>query len=245
MLEDKKQKKILHIFIFIFFILTILAVIIAIIFKYSVEGESEIPFNISKFIVISTAETSETFFNTENYVEDIVQKNDIFITINKTSDNKDLIKNITIDNFKVTKAPEKGSINIYRPSMDKIDFIYNEDYITDSITYNGSQTTNLKLENMEIANQGGNISFSIATNNLGTLVYENGTTVNSDGRLLNNIGVTNEMIKFDISFDISIYLESDFSYKTNVKLSLPIEDITTNGVSTIELEPNEFVFKRF
>ena len=244
MIEDKKQKKILHVFIFIFFILVLSSIILAIIFKYSVEGEDEVPFSISKFIVISSAETSETVLDRNHYVEDIVQTNDIFITLNKTSDKKNVIKNITIDNFKIISAPLKGSVKIFRPSIDNIDFTYSEDFEKDYLVFNGAQSTNLKLENMEIANQGGNISFSIATTDLGTIIYENGQEVFSDGRLLNNINLTNDMIKFSISFDICITLETDFSYKTNITLDLPNGDIVTNGVTSAELDVNKFVYKR-
>jgi len=244
MIEDKKQKKILHVFIFIFFILVLSSIILAIIFKYSVEGEDEVPFSISKFIVISSAETSETVLDGNHYVEDIVQTNDIFITLNKTSDKKNVIKNITIDNFKIISAPLKGSVKIFRPSIENINFTYSEDYEKDSISFAGAQATNFKLENMEIANQGGNISFSIATTDLGTIIYENGQEVFSDGRLLNNIGLTHDMIQFRISFDICITLETDFSYKTNITLDLPNGDIVTNGVTSAELDVNKFVYKR-
>lgn len=244
MIEDKKQKKILHVFIFIFFILVLSSIILAIIFKYSVEGEDEVPFSISKFIVISSAETSETVFDGEKYVEDIVQTNDFFITINKTSEKKAVIKNVTINNFKIKSFPQKGSVKIFRPSIDNIDFTYSEDFEKNYLVFNGAQSTNLKLENMEVANQGGNISFSIATSDLGTIIYENGQEVFSDGRLLNNINLTNDMIKFSISFDICITLETDFSYKTNITLDLPNGDIVTNGVTSAELDVNKFVYKR-
>lgn len=244
MLEDKKQKKILHIFMFIFFIIVLSSIVLAIIFKYSVEGEKEVPFRISKFIVVSSAETSETVFDGEKYVEDIVQTNDIFITIDKTSDQKDVIKNITINNFKITSSPQKGSVKIFRPSAENIDFTYSEDFEKDYLVFDGAQSTNLKLENMELANQGGNISFSIATSELGTLIYADGQEVFSDGRLLNNINLTNDMIKFSISFDICITLETDFSYKTNVTLDLPNGDIVTDGVTSTELDVNKFVYKR-
>lgn len=244
MLEDKKQKKILHIFMFIFLIIVLSSIVLAIIFKYSVEGEKEVPFRISKFIVVSSAETSETVFDGEKYVEDIVQTNDIFITIDKTSDNKDVIKNISINNFKITSSPQKGSVKIFRPSTENIDFTYSEDFEKDYLVFNGSQSTNLKLENMELANQGGNINFSIATSELGTLIYADGQEVFSDGRLLNNINLTNDIIKFSISFDICITLETDFSYKTNVTLDLPNGNIVTDGVTSTELDVNKFVYKR-
>ena len=52
-------------------------------YKYYVEGEKNIPFNISKLIVISSAETQNFTKNAEIYQADVAQKNDIYIVIEK------------------------------------------------------------------------------------------------------------------------------------------------------------------
>ena len=70
---------------------------------------------------------------------DIVQNNDIYLYISKNKNYKEteIIKSISLNNFKIEDGPKVGNIAIYRPSKaeDKI-YEYNEEYITDGdITY--------------------------------------------------------------------------------------------------------------
>ena len=63
--------------------------------------------------------------------------------------------------------------------------------------------------------------------------------------MLNNIGITAEQIKGQISFDITIKLKSEISYKGNVKLDIPVGNILEEGISYIEkTELKDVVFKR-
>ena len=52
-------KKIIHIFIIIFITVLIVTIIALLILKYNVEGENNMPFELSKIMVVSSAEGQE------------------------------------------------------------------------------------------------------------------------------------------------------------------------------------------
>ena len=127
--------------------------------KYEVEGENNMPFELSQIVVISTAEgiyaDGDSIWNL-----DLVQNNDIYLHISKNKNYKEtqIIKNITIDNFTINKEPQIGEIVIYRPSRNENkNYEYLEEYkVSNSIIYYGKEEANFK--ELEIANQGGVLS---------------------------------------------------------------------------------------
>ena len=51
--------------------------------------------------------------------------------------------------------------------------------------------------------------------------------------------------KTKISFDVTILLESDISFKGNIELELPVGDIAKEGSSSLEItDTKNIVFKR-
>ena len=135
--------------------------------KYEVEGENNMPFELSQIVTVSTAEGISTEGEaTWNF--ELVQNNDIYIHISKNKNYREteIIKNITINNFKINNAPRKGSVVIYRPSKDENkNFEYLDEYkVKDSLTYNGNEMTNIK--DLQISNQGGVISLRVSNNGL-------------------------------------------------------------------------------
>jgi len=229
-------------------ILALIAIIIAfIMYKYHVEGENNMPFSVSEFLVVSTAQTTETIINEENYESNIIQKNDVYISLEKNPEYKDEenIKKISFSNFKITKINEKGTMNIYRPAMSEKTYEYSENYIvTDGFEYAGDKLTDTKGEVLTIGNQGGVINFSIATTDLGILNYPKDENLSADGRLLNRIGINLEDIQAEVSFDMTIELESGRSFKSNIILEIPTGDILTEGVSKQDVDGEKLVFKR-
>lgn len=164
---NKKLKKIISFFVVIFIIVLIVTIICLLMLKYEVEGENNMPFELSQMVVVSTAEGIDTEGeNTWNF--NLVQNNDIYINIAKNKNYKEteIIKNITIDNFVINSKPAKGNLVIYRPSSDENKtYEYKEEYIVnDSLTYKGEEATNLK--ELNIANQGGVISLRYTIENL-------------------------------------------------------------------------------
>lgn len=248
MMDLQGKNKIIRNCLILLFLTLLLSVVLFIMYKYGVEGEKNMPFYITKLITVSSAETQDLELNENLYQANIIQNNDIFIAIekNKNYSKQDAIKSIIFNNFKILKHGAVGKVKIYRTSEEEKKFIYSENYeIKDSIEYIGDLNTNLKMENMTIANQGGLLEFSIILDDLGKLTYEENENISSDGRLLNKLNLTEEDIKTIISFDMIINLSSGRTFKTTIKLELPCGNIVDDGVSTTEeLDFNKLVYKR-
>lgn len=243
-LQRKKSKEK---YVILFFLILTFCTTFFIMYKYHVEGEKNLPFNITKLIVVSSAKTEDIEINQNTYEANVIQKNDIYIAVekNKKYSKEDAIKKITFNNFKVIEPGEKGSLKFYRTSQEQNTFEYTENYeIKNSVEYTGSKETNLKLENMTIANQGGLIELSFVINDLGKITYSENDNIVTDGSLLKRLQLTNEYIKAKVSFDIFIELSSGNTFKTTVVLELPTGDIATEGVATNEIELSKLVFKR-
>ncbi len=162
-----KLKKIIYFFIAIFIVALIAIIICLLMLKYEVEGEGNMPFEISQMVVVSTAEGVEKEGD-KTWNLDLIQNNDIYIHIskNKNYTKQEIIKNIKLNNFVITKEPQKGEIILYRPSnsADKV-FEYKDEYIiNDNLTFQGTENTNLKQ--LEVANQGAVITFRCSNKNL-------------------------------------------------------------------------------
>ena len=164
---NKRLKKIVYFFIAIFIIALIVTIICLLMLKYDVEGENNMPFELSQVVVVSTAEGIHTEGeNTWNL--DLVQNNDIYLHISKNKNYKEteIIKNIILKNFKVNEEPRKGQIIIYRPSRDENKYYdYSEEYIVNNeLIYAGGESTNLK--ELQVSNQGGVIGLRYSIKNL-------------------------------------------------------------------------------
>ena len=81
--KDKKEK--LKLAITLALIIIAFCIAITIMLKYSQEGETNMPFNLSEIIVVSSAEGVTKAENPENYKWnlDIMQYNDIYLHIEK------------------------------------------------------------------------------------------------------------------------------------------------------------------
>ena len=227
-------------------ILTIaLIVVFFMMYKYQVEGEAVPPFKISKMIVVSSAKTEKLELIDGVYNADIIQNNDIKISIIKNPEYKKeaIIRKITINNIQIDKKQAIGDIEIYRPSRGAKLYDYKEEYkIQNNLEYVGAQETYLKGENLEISNQGGIIEFSIIESNIQKLKYNENETVKVDGTLLRQIG--KERLSYKVYFDLIIELESDLKLKTKITLDLPTGDIFENGIETLEETNMKTIFKR-
>lgn len=242
--SSKKEKIKAAIAICIVLIIIIFSVIVAII--YQIEGEPNMPFKISKLRVISTAEGIENNIDgDEKWNFNILQSNDIYIDFQKNEEyeNTEVIKNIIIQNIKITKLPEVGEIKIYMPnSTDGRTFVYSDDFeVKDKLEYKGAEKSNTKA--LQIGNQGGSIAIRIANTNLAQYT-SNEEEVKHDGTLIAKAGIKNEQLKFDVEMDV-IIKTSLRDYSTTIKLNLPIDNILENGMCSIEKnDSKEFVFKR-
>lgn len=249
MINLKRKNRIIHIYIISAILIIALSTVFFIMYKYNIEGERNLPFNITKLIVISSAET-ENFEKQESiYQADVIQKNDIYIAIEKNQNYKktDAIKEITFNNFKILEQSKIGKLNFYRTTTEGTKtFEYTENYlINNEIKYIGGKETNLQEEQMTIANQCGLLKISATIEDLGKLTYTENENITSDGRLLNKLNLKSEDIKTKISFDVIMKLSSGNTFKTTITLDLPTGDIVNEGVSTTENNNLEkLVFKR-
>lgn len=247
MFKDRQRKRMMHLYIIRLILAIALCTVAFIIYKYHVEGETNLPFNVSKLVVVSTAQTDEIILDEEKYKASVLQKNDIYLIIEKNENYKkeDIIKKITLNNFTINKYTDVGTIKIYRPSMsEEKTYEYIEEYTIDNIEYIGAKETNTKEEILQIANQGGIINFGITLEDLGNIVYEENENIVSDGTLVNRLGLMLQNIEFEISFDIIMELDSGNTFKTTMTLELPQEGLLQEGVSTIEDTDLNLVFKR-
>ena len=114
-MENRKKEKIKACIAIALIVLAILTIGI-ISMKYYVEGELNMSFTLSKITIVSTAEGVENEGTEEKWNLSIFQNNDIYFSIEKNEKIKDesMIESISIENIKVTQAPQKrNSANIY------------------------------------------------------------------------------------------------------------------------------------
>ena len=173
-MEDfqKKFRKVINFFIAVFIIALIITIICLIMLKYEIEGENNMPFELSQIVTISTAEGIE-IDGDEIWNFELAQNNDVYIHISKNKNYKEeeIIKKIAINNYKIIEKPTIGEINIYKPSKNENKtFEYLEEYLIENeLVFNGSDSSNLK--ELELSNQGGVIAFRICNKNLRNIFF--------------------------------------------------------------------------
>lgn len=240
------QKRIIHMYIIIFAIVMLILFSIALMLKYSVEGEKNLPFNLKKINIISTAENNLTQDEDETWHASILQKNNIYLVIEKNSEYKknEAIKSIKLENFKIKKENDNFNISIYRPTSSANEYTYDDEYkIENTLEYTGELSTN--TENLQINNQGGVIGISVISENIGEYSFLGDEKIPGDGKILNKAGIKLEDIKFNLSFDLIIETSNNQKFKAEITLELPTGDIAKEGVGTLEdTTLDNVVFKR-
>ena len=239
------KKEIIKKCIFLFFIIVILMGVASVMLRYEVEGEKSLPYNLSKIFVVSTVEGTQNDDGQNIFNINVKQVNDLYLYIDKQGSTEETIKQITLTNFNVSQAPEKGQLAIYRPTGE-IDNLYTyseQNYLENSLTYTGAAIDDLKA--LEISNTGGVIGCRMALDNLGIFVSNETTEVVYDATLLQNIGINLEDIKFNISFDIQIETSANVTYQGTINLELPAQDLLEKGSTNFEVTDfSDVVFKR-
>lgn len=225
-----------------------IAIIIAIVvcIKYNLEGDKNIPFNISKITIVSTAEGVQNENTEEKWNLNICQNNDIYFSVEKNNESteNEIIKNLTIENIKVTKAPNIGEVKYYMPnSSDGKLFSYNSEYVLEDnkLTFKGGAKSNSKT--LEIGNQGGTVVMRIANTNIANYVSNDEEEINHDGSLINKVEKNIEDIEFEVNFDIKIVTQEK-NYIANITLNMPCEkELIEQGTVSKEIK-DDIVFKR-
>lgn len=243
-IKEITNKKSFHIVILIVIITVILFATGIIILRYNVEGETNMPFELSKISIISSSEGIDKETSDTKWAFDVYQSNDIFLYIekNKNYSKSEAIKSINIENIKI-ESKNNENIKIYKPASQAVNLIFKntEENIVENIEYLGDLETN--LANLKISNQGGLIAFRCSNNNLAE--YKSDDEVINHKELLKKCEIINEDLKIKLYFDLTIKLEDGKEYKTTIDLDLPIDDVVEKGTTSIEITAlNNFIFKR-
>lgn len=237
------HKKYFHTCVIISIIAIILFILGMIVLRYNVEGETNMPFELKKVIIISSQEGIDKENAEYRWAYDLSQNNDIYIYVerNKNYNKQEIIKNVTIDNIKVKKEIEKGTINLYRPNSSGTIFKNIEENKTDSLSYVGDLQSN--MQELKISNQGGIVSFRYSNDNIAELL-SNDEVINHT-ELLKKANVQEKDLKAILSFDLTIELESGKNYKASMNLEMPVEGVIENGTASKEItEFEDVIFKR-
>ena len=244
------SRKSFHICMIIIIVAVILFVVGIMLLKYQVEGETNMPFDIEKIILISTSDgvDKNQGENATNWAFDINQNNDIYIYIEKNKEYKkeEAIKNIVIDNLNVQKDKEIGTVKFYKPNTLETggNFSNIEENEVQRVEYKGGLESDIK--NLVISNQGGIIIFRCANNNVAEYTSDISTTDTvTTNQLLKNANVKEEDLKAKLSFDLSITTEEGKEYKTTISLDIPVEGVVEKGTASKEITNlDDIVFKR-
>lgn len=245
-LEKEKKKQTIKLCIAMSIIVIILTVVGMIMIKYEVEGDKNMPFNLSKIVMVSTAEGVESKGkNKWNF--NIYQNNDIYFYIDKNEKyhgNNTYIEKVRIENIQIVRTPTKGKIETYMPNSTQGRlYSYSKEYIVEEkLEYKGGSKSNAQA--LEIGNQGGNILIRFSNTDLGQYSSNKDKEIIHDGTLLKKLKLTKEDLQFTVSFDIVIEV-AHHQYRGNITLDFPQGDILEKGTESIEkTDMNDIIFKR-
>ena len=242
---NRINRKIIHVILIIVVIFVILFVSGIFILRYQVEGESNMPFTITKISIIQTVEGIENNDTENKWNFNVNENNDIYIYLEKNLNyNKtEIIESVTINNISIKRENETGTSKIYKPVTDeKRMFINATENETTEITYIGDLESNIKEQ--KISNQGGKIAFRFAINNISQYISQNAEEINHS-QLLKLTNVQKEDIQSEISFELTIKLKSGKIYRTDISVEIPGEDVIEEGTKGIEItDLQNIIFKR-
>lgn len=240
----RTRSKILKIVVTIAIIILVLFVIMMWLLTYHEEGETNIPFKISKIVLVSSTDGIKAEEIQTQWAMNVNQNNDIYLYIdkNKNYGKTELIENVKISNFNISKETEKGEIKIYKPTTEESKMFSNtQEFEINELIHMGDLESNIKQS--KISNQGGLIVFRCANNNISQYISTSATEVKYN-ELLKLTNVKQEDLNFSISFDIEIKVVDKKTYRATVNLELPVKDVIENGTTNIEITNLEdIVFK--
>lgn len=238
------KKKYFHRIAIILIFTIILFALGIMILIYHVEGETNMPFKLSKIAIISSSEGIDKEVPETKWAFDIHQNNDVFLYIDKNQGygKTEAIKAVEINNIQI-EANQKENVKIYKPDEQekKLIFKNKEENRVQNIEYAGEIEANIKQ--LKISNQGGLVAFRCSHNNVAS--YTSNEEEINHNELLKKAGITPEALKMKVTFDLIIKLEEGAEYKATINLELPVEDIIEKGTTSAEItDMKNFIFKR-
>lgn len=243
-LKDLTKTKSFHICMIMVIIVVILFVVGLLVLRYNVEGETNMPFNLSKIAIISTQEGMDDGQTNTRWSFDVHQSNDIYLYIDKNDayDKTEIIKSVHVDNFQI-EAKNQDNVKLYKPDAteENVIFQYNDEDMIQSLEYTGDVESDLK--NLKISNQGGIIAFRCSNNNV--TKYQSDEEEINHSELLKKAGITEEELKINLAFYLTITLESGKQYQAEIKTELPTGNVVEEGNTSTEItDLKDVVFKR-
>ena len=235
-----------HIGVIVFIVFSILFIVGIISLKYNVEGEVNLPFELSKISVISSVEGINVEDTTNKWNLSVNQNNDVYLYIKRNDNYKEteIIESVLLNNFTIQQNSKIGEVKLLKPdsNVDNAMFKNISENEVDKIEYIGSMNSSIK--DLQISNQGGLVVFRYAINNIGNYISNDDAEINHS-ELLKKLSVNNDDLKFSVSFDILVNLNSGKTYKSNIILDFPIDDVVNQGVQSKEYtDLKNIVFKR-
>lgn len=244
-ISELKGKKIVHICVILGIIVLILIIAGIIMLRYQVEGETNLPFELSKMIVVSTAESNEIEAAADTkWNFSVNQYNDIYLEIQKNDEytKNTNIKNITFENFVIEKNSGAENIKLYRANSEGKVVEDEAHLVGSSLTYKGEKETN--LDELKISNQGSIILLRSVNQNV-CEVRSNDEEIIHDGTLLAKGNTNSEDLNYKLCFDIIIETSRNIKYKGTITIDLPTGDVQTQGKTQLEkTDFSDVIFKR-
>ena len=245
--EGKKET--IKFWIAIFLLILVLMIVSILMIRYPVEGEKNMPFRVSKMVVLSSAEGVDKQNEKEaaSWNFDIYQNNDIYFYIDQNTEidvQDELIKNVKIENIQTVQAPKKGTIKAYMPNSEAGRlYSYDERFLVEEkLEYKGASQSS--STNLEIGSKGGTALIRISNAEIGNYASDKDKEIIHDGSLLNKIEATYEDIQFTVSFDFIIETTKN-KYKTVITLNLPTGNLAEEKTSNLEkTDMSDIIFKR-
>ena len=239
------NKKIVHLILIITTIFIIVFIVGMFLLKYQVEGETNMPFKLTKISIVQSVEGNEVEDTADMWNFNVNENNDIYIYIEKNAGygKTEIIDSVKIDNIRIIKNSDKGESKIYKPTTDEKRMFINspENEITE-ITYSGELESNIKEQ--KISNQGGIVAFRYSINNLSQYISNSNNEIDHS-KLLQLTNIKEEDIQATISFNITITLTTKRQYQAEVSINIPAKEVIEKGTNGIEITDfNDVIFKR-
>ena len=245
-LNDLVNKKWFHIVIMVIILAVLMFILGITILKYNVEGETNMPFKVSKISIVSTVNGQDVENSEAKWDINVIQNNDVYIYIEKNDEYKkqETIKSVKLENITIAEKPEIGEIKIYKPiSNDTVLFENKDENVVNELEYKGTKSTDAKK--LQISNQGGVLIFRCANNNIGTYTSNDDAEINYNN-LISKLNISENSLISKIKFNITIILNSGKVFRADdVEIQVPNDGIANNGTVGHEYtDLQSIVFKR-
>lgn len=216
-------------------IISVSVLLVVFTFMYILDNNGKLnqgTFRVNDVMIKSSLDVYETQEIKDDEIKDLT---DIRLSANQENTLSILVVSTVkpvkayVDNVKISKA-STGDVAIYSKDDTEIysDNINVESCDIDITEKEDQYLLEIKINNMNL------IEDMQVPDSVNEVIY--------DGRMLNTFGIKLSDIKFNIEFNINILDENNKLNTCKVKLTLPNDDIITNGVSVVRQPVTDYIF---